>query len=192
MKTAITGGIGSGKSYVCSLLMERGIRVYDCDTAAKRIMRGSAGIQSRLARLIGDSLYAGGRLDKSMMAAYILSSSENAARVNAIVHPAVAEDFLASGASFMECAILFESGFDRLVDRVVTVTAPLEVRVRRIMARDNITDEKAREWIACQMPQEEMAHRSDCVICNDGATPLDRQIDKMLEMLSQTEDTTLL
>ena len=189
MKKAITGGIGSGKSYVCSLLRERGISVYDCDTAAKRIMRTSAAIQSRLARLVGHNLYAGGRLNKSVMATYILSSAENAARVNAIVHPAVAEDFLSSGADFMECAILFESGFDRLVDRVVAVTAPLETRVSRIMSRDGITEQKAREWIGCQMPQEEMARRSDCVICNDGIAPLDRQIDKVLEMLSQSADT---
>ena len=97
--------------------------------------------------------------------------------------PAVADDFKASGLQFMECAILFESGFDKLVDCVVCVSAPIEVRVDRIIARDSITREKAREWINCQMSQEEMEAKSDFVILNDGSKPLEPQIDDALAAL---------
>ena len=95
----------------------------------------------------------------------------------------MADDFKASGLQFMECAILFESGFDKLVDCVVCVSAPIEVRVDRIIARDSITREKAREWINCQMSQEEMEAKSDFVILNDGSKPLEPQIDDVLAAL---------
>lgn len=175
MKTAITGGIGSGKSFVCRLLKEQGIEIYDCDSAAKRLMRTSERLKEQLKALVGDNVYIDGRLNKPVLAQFLLASEKNQKAVNAIVHPAVADDFIASGMQWMECAILFESGFDRLVDRVVCVTAPHETRLRRIMQRDCITREKAEEWINCQMPQEETARRSDIVICNDGS-PLMPQI----------------
>ena len=117
MKTAITGGIGSGKSYVCQLLKERGIDIYDCDSAAKRLMRTSEQLKARLRALVGDDVYIDGRLNKPLLAQFLLASDNNKQAVNAIVHPAVADDFIASGMEWMECAILYESGFDRLVDR---------------------------------------------------------------------------
>ena len=116
MKAAITGGIGSGKSYVCSLLKSRGIEVYDCDSAAKRIMRESPSVRKALTDLIGQDAYADGKPDKAVISKFLLDAEDNKKRINAIVHPAVADDFKASGLQFMECAILFESGFDKLVD----------------------------------------------------------------------------
>ena len=133
MKIAVTGGIGSGKSYVCRHLAERGIRVYDCDAAAKRLMGTSATLQEKLKTLVGAAVYHDGQLVKPVMAAFLLASDENQKAVNAIVHPAVADDFKASGYDWMECAILFESGFDHLVDCVICVTAPEEVRIQRVM-----------------------------------------------------------
>lgn len=183
MKAAITGGIGSGKSYVCSLLESRGIEVYDCDSAAKRIMRESPSVRKALTDLIGQDAYADGKPDKAVISKFLLDAEDNKKRINAIVHPAVADDFKASGLQFMECAILFESGFDKLVDCVVCVSAPIEVRVDRIIARDSITREKAREWINCQMSQEEMEAKSDFVILNDGSKPLEPQIDDALAAL---------
>lgn len=179
MKTAITGGIGSGKSYVCQLLRERGIDIYDCDSAAKRLMRTSGQLKARLQALVGDEVYIDGKLNKPMLAQFLLASDSNKQAVNAIVHPAVADDFIASGMEWMECAILYESGFYRLVDRVVCVTAPRGIRLQRIMDRDGITREKAEKWIDCQMPQDEVSRRSDIVIVNDG-TPLLPQLEELL------------
>lgn len=173
MKTGITGGIGSGKSYVCKLLAQRGIEVYDCDAAAKRLIRTSPRLRQQLKALIGS-------LDKAAISRFLLASEENQQAVNAIVHPAVFQDFEESGMLWMESAILFESGADKLVDRVVVVTAPEEVRIQRVMQRDGITREKALQWIARQWPQEQVKARADFEIINDGHTDLNSQIERLL------------
>lgn len=192
MKTGITGGIGSGKSYVCRLLAERGIQVYDCDSAAKRLMRESAELRTRLTDLIGPDTYQRGAdpqghdcwmLNKAAVAKFLLASEQNAHAIDAIVHPAVFRDFEESGLQWMESAILFESGINRLVDRVIVVTAPLEVRISRIMQRDGISHEKALEWIGRQWPQEEVCRRADFQIVNDGCADLEQQIESIIEIL---------
>ena len=184
VKVAVTGGIGSGKSYVCRLIERRGIHVYDCDSAAKRIMASSDEIKAALCRVVGDDVLSEGRIDKAVLASYLLKSEKNAQQINRIVHPAVAEDFISSGYSWMECAILFSSGFDKLVDKVVCVTAPLEVRVDRSVRRDNISRDNALEWIGRQMPQEKVKTLSDYEIVNDGVLDVDIQIDKILASIS--------
>lgn len=177
MKIGITGGIGSGKSYVCRLLEQRGIEVYDCDAAAKRLIRSSSHLRHQLQELIGS-------LQKADISRFLLASEDNQRAVNAIVHPAVFEDFEQSGMQWMESAILYESGADKLVDRVVVVTAPEEVRIRRIMKRDGITREKALQWIARQWPQELVRERADAEIVNDGKADLEQQIEKLLNKLT--------
>lgn len=173
MKTGITGGIGSGKSYVCKLLAQRGIEVYDCDAAAKRLIRTSLHLRQQLKALIGS-------LDKAAISRFLLASEKNQQAVNAIVHPAVFQDFEESGMLWMESAILFESGADKLVDRVVVVTAPEEIRIERVMQRDGITREKALQWIARQWPQEQVKARADFEIINDGQADLNSQIERLL------------
>ena len=184
MKIAITGGIGSGKSYICSMLKEYGVGIYDCDSAAKRIMREDYKVKSRPIELIGLEAYDNGNLNKPVIASFLLASEENANKVNSIVHPAVASDFLNSGRSFMECAILFSSGFDSLVDKVICITAPEEMRAERVMRRDGISRDKALKWIACQMSQSEMALRSDYTIYNDGSSDLRSRVEKILRELN--------
>ena len=174
MKIGITGGIGSGKSYVCRLLERRGIEVYDCDAAAKRLIRNSSRLRRQLQELIGS-------LEKADISRFLLASEDNQRAVNAIVHPAVFDDFEQSGMQWMESAILYESGADKLVDRVVVVTAPEEVRIERIMKRDGITREKALQWIARQWPQELVRERADVEIVNDGKAELAPQIDELLK-----------
>ena len=177
MKIGITGGIGSGKSYVCRLLSQRGIAVYDCDAAAKRLIRTSPRLRQQLLELIGS-------LEKADISRFLLASEENQQAVNAIVHPAVFEDFEESGMQWMESAILFESGADKLVDKVVVVTAPEEVRIRRIMKRDSISREKALQWLERQWPQEQVRERADYEIVNDGEADLDAQVEKLLNKLT--------
>lgn len=186
MLTAITGGIGSGKSYVCRILESRGISVYDCDAAAKRLMRTSEKLQQELRLLVGQDVYTSdGQLQKRILADFLLTSEANKLALNDVIHPAVAEDFLSSGMTWLESAILFESGFDRRVsfDRIVCVSAPRDVRIQRIMRRDNITAEKAAEWIDTQMAQEEVERRSHFVIVNDGKSDIEQQVDNMLSQI---------
>lgn len=183
MKIAITGGIGSGKSYVCKMLNHRGIDIYDCDSAAKRLIRSSPKIRKRLTDLIGSNTYVDGELNKAAVAEFLLASESNAREIDNIVHPAVAEDFERSNMEWMECAILYESGFNRLVDKVIAVTAPTDIRIARIVARDNIPESKAKEWIARQMDQEEVARRADFNIINDGMTDINSQINNIISKI---------
>lgn len=189
MKVAITGGIGSGKSYVCKLLEQRGINVYDCDAAAKRLMRTSAKLKTELISIVGKEAYtAEGNLNKAAIAQFLLQSESNAEAIDNIVHPAVADDFLSSGYEWMECAILYESGFNRLVDKVIVVTAPLDIRISRITSRDKISKEKASNWIERQWSQDEIVRRADFVIVNDGIQSLDKQIDAVIKEIGEIKD----
>lgn len=182
---AITGGIGSGKSYVCQLLEKHGIKVYDCDAAAKRLMRTSATLRQQLRQLVGPQVYRGCILQKRVLAEFLLASEANKQAVNEIVHPAVARDFIESDYQWLESAILFDSGFHRRVpfSFVVCVSAPEGVRVQRIMARDGISEAKALEWIHRQMPQEQVEGLSNFVIHNDGVVPLEPQVDHLIHQL---------
>ena len=133
MKIGIAGGIGSGKSYVCRLIRQRGFEVYDCDSAAKRLIRTDPDIRRQLTALIGPDAYTPeGQLNKAVVARFLLASDANSAAIDAIVHPAVFRDFEASGLQWLESAIMYESGISRLMDRVIVVTAPLEVRGTRL------------------------------------------------------------
>lgn len=186
-RIAITGGIGCGKSYVCRILAERGIEVYDCDHAAKVLMNSSAALRQQLTQLIGDNAYLpDGRLNKAVVAQFLLKSDANKSAINNVVHPAVAADFENSGKQWLESAILFESGFDKRIafTHVICVTAPLDVRIDRICRRDSISRNEARQWIDKQMSQEEKAARSNFVIDNDGKKDLRIQIDNILNKLN--------
>lgn len=198
MKTGITGGIGSGKSYICRLLEQRGFTVYDCDSAAKRLLRSSPYIRRRLTTLIGPETYFkesgdGSQesveyiLNKKVVAEFLLKSEDNARAIDRIVHPAVFRDFIESGMEWMESAIIYESGIHRLVDRVIVVTAPEELRIQRVMARDEISREKVLEWMSRQLPQEEVRKRADFEIVNDGLTDLNLQLDRILKEISDNK-----
>ena len=176
MRYCLTGGIGAGKSYVCSLLREKGIEIYDTDNAAKRLIAQSQEIRRQLNELIGG-------LDKQTIAAFLLKSEENKLAINSIVHPAVIKDFLDSGYEWMECAIIYEAHLEQYVDKVIAVTAPREVRIERIMARDGITRKEAEQWIDAQYPQEKVAERADFVIINDGNKDLQKQIEELWQRL---------
>lgn len=187
MRIAITGGIGSGKSFVCQKLSKHGISVYDCDKEAKRLMATSPDIHRQLTALVGNEVYHDGSLNKPVLAQFLLQSEANKQQVNDIVHPAVAADFIQSGREWLESAILFESGFYKRVDfdHVICVTAPLEVRVARVMQRDGISREKALQWINAQMPQEEIASRSSFEIINDGKKSIERQINQIINKITK-------
>lgn len=188
MRVGITGGIGSGKSYVCKRLASMGIDVYDCDSAAKRIIRTSPVIREAMTRLIGLNTYnIDGQLNKAAVASFLLASESNAHAIDAIVHPAVADDFRQSNKEWMECAILYESGFDRLVDKIVLVSAPDEVRIQRVMQRDGISHDKVLEWMGRQWPQEEVRKRADYEIINDGTHNLDTQLEELLDKITTAE-----
>ena len=185
MKIGIAGGIGSGKSYICDRLREKGFKVYDCDSAAKRLIRTSPEIRAQLTALIGPDTYelvdGEYHLNKAVVAKFLLTSKSNAKAIDKIVHPAVFKDFQESGIEWMESAIMYESGIYRLVDKVVVVVAPKETRIARVMERDHISREKVLEWMSQQLEQREVISKADFVIVNDGHTNIDKQINKIIE-----------
>ena len=189
---AITGGIGSGKSYVSVLLQAAGIPVYNTDNEAKRLMLSDEGIRQDLIALLGEGVYTDGALNKPMLASYLFAGPENAARINAIVHPRVKADFRRwmeehEGQEIvgLECAILFEAGFADTVDAVVTVYAPESLRVERAMKRDGATEAQIRARIAAQMDDEEKCRLSDYIIYNDGSISLENQLSALVAQLKK-------
>lgn len=176
MTLGITGGIGSGKSYVSDILSrELGIPIYDCDKEAKRLTAQSEEIRSRLILLVGPEVFDGQTLNKQVLADYLFSDPEHASKVNAIIHPAVLKDFQRWSVDngqhsivALESAILFESGFNEYVDYVLFVDAPEEVRLCRAMQRDTATEEQIRARMQMQQPE---LHRkqADFIIDNSKA-----------------------
>lgn len=190
IKIGVTGGIGSGKSHVCRLLEEKGYPVFYCDDEAKRIIRGDAEVKAALRKIVGEEVYApDGTLVKPMLAAHLCKGREAAAQVDAVVHPRVAQAFEAfaethGGAVFMECALLFEARFDRFVDCSLLVSAPFDVRLQRVMRRDNISEACALKWIGLQMPEEEKARRADYVLPNAGGEDTWQLLEEFLEKIT--------
>ena len=192
IKLGITGGIGSGKSFFSNLLLAKGVPVFDSDSEAKKLMVSDESIIFALKALLGDEVYVDGKLNKPMLASYIFSSSDNAEKINSIVHPCVKKAFLAwadecfhSGHSIVaiESAILFESGFDDVVDCVVDVYAPADVRLARAVKRDSSTSEAVSKRMASQMDDEEKKRLADYCIVNDGIEDVDTQIEKLIALL---------
>ena len=187
----ITGGIGCGKSYVSAKMQLRGIPVYDSDQRAKLLTATDSAIKEELTALVGPTLYCPcgcGVMQKEVLAQFIFGNPDNMARVNAIIHPRVREDFNRwcaglGGKDFciLESAILFESGFDGCVDYTVCVDAPLALRIKRCVKRDNTTEQAVVARINSQMDQEEKCRRADFVIVNDDMQPLAPQIDTLID-----------
>lgn len=193
-RIGITGGIGSGKSYLCQLLKQRGIPVYHCDEEARRLMVENPSIRQQLQELIGNEAYIDGALNKPAIAKYLFASDGNAARINRIVHPVVKQDFTEWAARqeapivAQECALLFESGFTDTVDETVEVYAPKDIRLQRAMRRDHATTEQIEARIAQQMDEEEKRRRADHCIINDGTSDLDAQLHLLLEQIAKHPD----
>ena len=172
IKVAICGGIGSGKSTVCQMFAEHGIALYDSDSRAKMLMNESALLREALIALFGEGCYVDGELNRPYLAQRVFGSEKQLAKLNSIVHPAVKEDFISWAEEqegdycILESAILFESGFDKLVDKTVAVLAPMSLRIERAMQRDGASREQVEARIRAQMSDDELVARADFSIVN--------------------------
>ena len=191
VKLGITGGIGSGKSFISSLLLDQlNIPVYDCDTAAKRLICEDGYVRLKLAALVGAHIYKEGQLQKSVLADYLFASQQHAQQVNAIVHPAVKDDFLkrakrqTTEVMAMESAILYESGFESVVDKVLFVNAPLGVRINRAMKRDGSTRQQVEARINMQHT-EEYLKKADYIIENGEEAVKDSLLKSLQNILEE-------
>lgn len=192
IKLGITGGIGSGKSTVSEIFSLCGIPVYIADVESKRLVATSPIIREKLTEMFGEELFEANVLNKALLASHIFNDKNKLNAVNAIIHPEVEKDFRAwiiAHAQYNvvahEAAILFESGFDKLIDKVVMVYTPLEMRIERTIKRDNTSRERVLERIHNQIPDEDKVKLSDFVIVNDGAQSLIEQVLNVLKLLKK-------
>lgn len=195
IKLGITGGIGSGKSTVSQIFSLSGIPVYIADIESKRLVATSPTIRKKLINLFGEELYSGGVLNKPLLASHIFNDKKKLEIVNAIIHPEVERDFIEWVKKHAQCnivaheaAILFESGFNRMMDKVLMVYTPLDIRIERTMLRDNLPKEKVMERIQNQMSDEEKAKLSDFVIVNDNTKSLIEQVTNIIQELKTSEN----
>lgn len=184
-KVGITGGIGSGKSTVCSLFAAYGIAIYDCDAEAKRLISESDDIRHQLIAAFGDECFTEQGLDRAYLARQVFGHKQQLQRLNSIVHPAVRADFAAwavrqrSPYVIMESAILFESAFDNEVDTTLAVLAPVEERIRRAMARDGVGREAIESRISHQLSDDELHRLSARTVVNIRRDYLESDVEQL-------------
>jgi dephospho-CoA kinase len=171
-KLGITGGIGSGKTTVGRVFNVLGIPVFSADAEAREVMDIDTGIILRINTIAGKNLYESGSLDRAELARLIFNNAKLLDKVNALVHPVVFSRFREwekkqdAHYVIMEAAILFESGASKIMDRIITVVAPMEERVNRVIHRSNLTREQVIERMRNQMDDSERIKGSDYVINN--------------------------
>jgi len=186
-KIGLTGGIGSGKSFVANIIEKIGYPVYYSDVRSKELTNTHPIIRKGLIELVGENVYFEGELDKKILAAAIFSNDELRMKVNQLIHPIVRQDFedwakaQTSGLIFNEAAILFETGAYRNFDATVLIYAPIELRLKRVLKRDIITKEEVLARIKNQMSDEEKLKMTPYSILNDGKNPILIQIETILE-----------
>jgi dephospho-CoA kinase len=172
LKLGVTGGIGSGKTTVCRIFGSLGIPVFSADAEARVIMDSDETVMKQVNAMAGRDMYSGGKLDRIAMANIIFNNRELLVKINSIIHPIVTARFLDWEKSedapyvILEAAILFESGAAKLLDKVLTVTAPEEERIERVVQRNNFTREQVVERIKNQSDDKYKISLSDYVISN--------------------------
>ncbi|MEX1002820.1 MAG: dephospho-CoA kinase [Crocinitomicaceae bacterium] len=185
----ITGGIGSGKTYVCRILETMGYPVFYSDEAAKKIIRSHPKAIKALKALFGEQAYLKGEVNTTYLAEQIFSNPTLRKKMNAIIHPLVRGAFKDWAQKtnqplvFNEAAILFETGAYKNFDSIILVYADEALRIKRIMERDKVTLEQIKSRMSAQWPDEEKEKLADFTIKNDGETALLPQINHILKQL---------
>ena len=174
IKVGVTGGIGSGKSLVCEIFRKLGVNVYVADDRAKILINTDLQIKEKFTSRFGSSIYKNDQLDRGMLAGIIFDDRTALEFVNSLVHPAVTNDFYLWSARYEaepyiveEAALLYESGSYKGMDQMVTVYAPLDLRVTRAMMRDKSSADLVKQRMNNQLSDEEKLKLSDFVIYND-------------------------
>lgn len=196
MRVGLTGGIGSGKSLIARIFSTIGIPVFEADGVSRKIMAENDQVRKSLISWFGNEIYAGGEPDRKALAGILFNDAESLARVNNMLHPLVLNEFISwcgriEGSPYVihEAAILFETGFYKYMDYNILVTAPVELRIKRIMDRDHTTREKVLDRMKNQWPEEDKIPLADFLITNDGMNSV---ISKILEihnyLISKTND----
>jgi dephospho-CoA kinase len=189
LKVGVTGGIGSGKSVVCSVFHTLGIPVFNADDTARFLMEHDEALIKSIRNLLGSDVYVNDKLDRAKISSIVFLEPEKLQKLNALVHPATISyarrwiDNQSSPYIIKEAAIFFETGSNKEMNVMIGVSAPKELRIERAVKRSNIAREKVLSIIAQQMNEEEKMRKCDYVIINDDRTPVLPQVTQIHEIL---------
>jgi dephospho-CoA kinase len=191
IKIGLTGGIGSGKTTVAEVFRELGAPIYLADVEAKKFLF-NLDVQSELILNFGQKVVSDGEVNKAVLASIVFSNKQALTTLNEIIHPRLRKHYLDwckehedYSYTIMEAAILFENGFDQLVDKSIVVTAPTDQRIERAMSRDNSNKEQVQARINNQWSQEALIARSDFIINNHDNALILPQIMRLHDRLLQ-------
>jgi dephospho-CoA kinase len=183
LKAGLTGNIGSGKSYTGKIFTALGIPVYNSDISARQLMDQNSVLIKRMKEVFGDAIYQDGLLHTERLSSIAFESKSKIETLNSIVHPFVKDDFEKWCSHYsnlpyviIESAIIFESGFYRMLDKIILVSAPEKIRMDRVFKRDGMNSEGFLARQQFQTGEEEKIAKADFVILNDGMHPLLNQI----------------
>ncbi len=188
-RIGLTGGIGSGKSFIAKILEHMGFPVYYSDLRSKELTKSNPTIRTGLISLFGEKVYVDGELNTQLVATKIFQDEELRQKVNQLIHPIVRKDFddwaknQYSELVFNEAAILFETGAYKNFDATILVCAPLELKIKRVMNRENCSKEDVLARMNKQWSDEEKMKLADFVIKNDEKLPILTQIEGVLNRL---------
>lgn len=186
----ITGGIGSGKSYVCGVFRSLGCKVYDSDSRTKELYEEKPEILSGLVKILGKGILKKGKLDRKAMAAIIFGDRSLLEKVKEFVYPFVMEDFRLwkrwrRGTVIFESAVILENGYVRsFMDKTLVVTAPLKERIRRVMERDGSSEEQVRARLASQVSDKERLRLADFTLESVQGKDIEAQARRILEQMN--------
>ena len=189
----LTGGIGSGKSTVARFIESKGIPVYIADDEARKLT-DSIEVKDAIVATFGRKILTNGIIDRQILSEIVFNNAENLEKLNSIIHPAVRENFtnwlnLHSNYDYIvkEAAILFESGSYKYCDIIVSVEAPQEVRIQRVIKRDGASREEVEARMRNQWTDEMRAEKSDFVILNLDIEDMKLQVEKFLKKLPKLQ-----
>ncbi|HLV42929.1 MAG TPA: dephospho-CoA kinase [Brumimicrobium sp.] len=189
IRIGITGGIGSGKSIIGKVLTVIGFPVFNSDTEAKLIMTNNEKVIGQVKKVFGENSYTDNQLNRKFLADQIFNNEQLKEQLNQIVHPAVRQEFedwskrQNTALVFNEAAILFETGRYKDFDYTILVTAPEEMRIQRVIARDNTTSKEVIQRMENQWKDERKKELASFIINNDNATLVTTQIEAILKKL---------
>lgn len=196
MKTiGVTGGIGSGKSSVVKMFSELGIPVYIADVRAKKLMNASNELKEKIIKGLGNQSYINGQLNRKFVAKLIFNDTEKLKQLNAIVHPAVHDDFKKwkkqledknYNYCIYEAAILYESNRQHICDYTILVTAPKEIRINRVINRDKINKNEVLERMKHQWSDERKQKLADYIIHNIDYKSTRESVNKIHNLLQNS------
>lgn len=188
LKIGLTGGIGSGKTTVAKIFEVLGIPVYYADDSAKKLMNNDPDLIQKIKSNFGDDVYSNNQLNRPLLASKVFGDTQKLEILNTIVHPATLKDadewMKKQKAPYIikEAALIFESGSEKMLDYVIAVSAPVSLRIKRVIERDGNTEEDVLKRMNGQMNEEEKLNRSDYIIYNDEEQLLIPQVIQLHEL----------